>query len=427
MNIDCVLNKLNSDKILMREKKAIIAFSGGPDSTFLVEIFREYYPDIKLYLYHLNHNIRKNASNDENFVRKYSNENDLKLYLSNKDIPKISSEKKIGLEEAGRIERYSDLNKLSSELNINTVITAHHLDDDIETFIMNFKRGSGMNGYSSIKERDGIYFRPLLSVNKKFILDFLKRKNITYCIDETNFIADTFRNEIRLNVIPELKNLDDNFYNDFSNFLSTMKSEYQLKKRFIDSFIKDYNLSDKEGELTFKIEDATKFFGDDLTSLFFHAIDKLNGNTFDVYKTQLMGINSIAKAREEKRIEVMGVLLIKSFDSLIFKKDCDKKTKSIYLTDTKTTETIDYISPIYLAGNLKIRNREARDKIRLPKRPNKNLKKLMIENKIPAFLRDSLFVISDDEGILYVEMIGRAERATGGKEKIYINERKNNE
>lgn len=427
MNIDCVLNKLKNDNILMNEKKVILAFSGGPDSTFMALLLKNYLPDIHVYLYHLNHNIRKNSLDDENFVKNFSKDNDFKLYLSSKDIPKISKDKKIGLEEAGRIERYNDLKEISNMLNIHTIITGHHLDDDIETFIMNFRRGSGINGYSAIKERDGIFFRPLLSIQKSFILKYLNDKNISYCVDETNFIPNTLRNDIRINILPELKKMDSNFYNNFNEFLSTMKDEYALKVRFINSFIKDYNISKEDGEYKFNIKDAKRFFGDDLTSLFYHILDKINGNTIDVYKAQLMGINTILKSNEEKRIDISGVSLIKSFDWLIFRKNVSNLNRTIYFSDVETDETIDYISPIFVEGNIRVRKRAVGDKIKLYKRPNKSLKKLLIEKKIPAFKRDELFVICDEESILYVEMIGRSERANGGREKIYINERKNNE
>lgn len=427
MDINCVLDKLKNDEVLNREKKVIVAFSGGPDSTFMVHILRKYLPSIKVYLYHLNHNIRENAVEDENFVRYLSEKYDLKLFISKKDIPRIAKESKVGLEEAGRIERYKDLRKLSNQLDVNTIITAHHLDDDIETFLMNYKRGSGINGYASIKEREGLFLRPLLGVNKDFILNYLKDNNISYCLDETNFVPDTLRNDLRINVIPKLKKLDSEFYKNFSSFLSTMKLEYRLKLNFIDAFIEEYNLSDEKSTFKFNLEDTKKFFGDDLTSLFYHIIAKINGNTVDVYKSQLMGINTIAKSNEEKRIEIMGVLFIKSFDWLIFKKSEKKDDRKFYFSENQSDETIDFIAPKYVKGDLIIRNREVGDKIKLFKRPVKSLKKLMIENKIPAFKRDELFVVADEEDILYVEMIGRAERAFGGNKKIYINERKHDE
>lgn len=151
MLIKDIINELNADKTLAKERSAIIAFSGGPDSVFTVEIFRNFFKDYKIYLYHLNHMIRYDAIHDENFVKKYAEESGMELVLNRCDIPKFSKEHSIGLEEAGRIVRYKDLEELSKNTKVNTIVTGHHLNDDIETFILNFKRGSGLNGYSSIK------------------------------------------------------------------------------------------------------------------------------------------------------------------------------------------------------------------------------------------------------------------------------------
>lgn len=427
MLIKDIIDELNADETLTKERSAIIAFSGGPDSVFAVEIFRNFFKDYKIYLYHLNHMIRDEAIHDENFVKKYAEENGIELFLNSCDIPKFSKEHSIGLEEAGRIVRYKDLEELSKNTKVNTIVTGHHLNDDIETFILNFKRGSGLNGYSSIKKRDGKYLRPLLGVTKRQILDYLNDREIEFCIDRTNFIDDTNRNKIRLNVIPELEKLDEKLYDDFGRFLNSMKEEMSLKNSLVTGFVFEHNLSKTSDELCFKIEDVKRYFGDDFSALYMEAIKILRGNTVDIYKKALDSILNIIDGEEEKRTSVGGVVAIKSYENLIFRRDIENDGRKIYLSIETTENTIGFIKTDSNIENLKIRNREAGDEVKFKNRPTKLLKKFLIEEKVPAYKRDDLIIVTDDENILYVEGFGPTINGIEGKNKIYINERKKDE
>lgn len=427
MLIKDIINELNADETLAKERSAIIAFSGGPDSVFTVEIFRNFFKDYKIYLYHLNHMIRDDAIHDENFVKKYAEESGMELVLNRCDIPKFSKEHSIGLEEAGRIVRYNDLDELSKKFGVNTIITGHHLNDDIETFILNFKRGSGLNGYSSIKKREGKFLRPLLGVTKREILDYLNDRKIEFCIDRTNFIDDTNRNKIRLNVMPELEKLDEKLYDDFGRFLNSMKAEMSLKNLLISGFVFEHNLSKNSEELCFKIEDIKRYFGEDFSALYMEAIKILRGNTVDIYKKALDSILNIIDGEEEKRTSVGGIVAIKSYENLIFRRDIENDVRKIYLSLEATEYTIGFITTDLNINDLKIRNREVGDEVKFKNRPTKLLKKFLIEEKVPAYKRDDLIIVTDDENILYVEGFGPTINGIEGKNKIYINERKKDE
>lgn len=427
MLIKDIINELNADETLKKERSAIIAFSGGPDSVFTVEIFKIFFKDYKIYLYHLNHMIRDDAIHDENFVKKYAEESGIELVLNRCDIPKFSKEHSIGLEEAGRIVRYNDLDELSNKFGVNTIVTGHHLNDDIETFILNFKRGSGLNGYSSIKKRDGKFLRPLLGVTKREILDYLNDRKIEFCIDRTNFIDDTNRNKIRLNVMPELEKLDEKLYDDFGRYLNSMKAEMSLKNSLISGFVFEHNLSKNSEELCFKIEDIKRYFGDDFSALYMEAIKILRGNTVDIYKKALDSILNIIDGEEEKRTSVGGIVAIKSYENLIFRRDIENDARKIYLSLEATEYTIGFIITDLNIDDLKIRNREVGDEVKFKNRPTKLLKKFLIEEKVPAYKRDDLIIVTDDENILYVEGFGPTINGIEGKNKIYINERKKDE
>ena len=267
----------------------------------------------------------------------------------------------------------------------------------------------------------------LLGVTKREILDYLNDRKIEFCIDRTNFIDDTNRNKIRLNVMPELEKLDEKLYDDFGRYLNSMKAEMSLKNSLISGFVFEHNLSKNSEELCFKIEDIKRYFGDDFSALYMEAIKILRGNTVDIYKKALDSILNIIDGEEEKRTSVGGIVAIKSYENLIFRRDIENDARKIYLSIEATEYTIGFISTDLNIDDLKIRNREVGDEVKFKNRPTKLLKKFLIEEKVPAYKRDDLIIVADDENILYVEGFGPTINGIEGKNKIYINERKKDE
>lgn len=153
------------------------------------------------------------------------------------------------------------------------------------------------------------------------------------------------------------------------------------------------------------------------------AIKIIRGNTVDIYKKALDSILNIMNADEEKRTSVGGVVAIKSYENLIFRTDIKIDERKVYLSNEETKDTIGCIKTNFDINDIKIRNREAGDEVKFKNRPTKSLKKFLIEEKVPAYMRDDLIIISDQENILYVEGFGPTLKALEGNKKIYINER----
>jgi tRNA(Ile)-lysidine synthase len=186
----------------------VIAFSGGPDSVFLLTKLTELsktHP-LKVIVAHFNHKLRGAESNkDEEFSKNLAKKYKLTFEKGSYDIKKYAKSKKLNLEEAARIKRYEFLEKVRAKHNAKAILTAHHLDDNIETFLINFLRGSGIQGLKSMQIMNGFILRPLLFTPKSEILTFLKRKKIRFRIDKSNFDKSLIRNKIRHDLIPILK------------------------------------------------------------------------------------------------------------------------------------------------------------------------------------------------------------------------------
>jgi tRNA(Ile)-lysidine synthase len=152
----------------------IVGVSGGPDSTALLDVTYKLQPN--LIVAHINHGIRgKDSNHDEKFVRQLA-----KSYGLQCEIKRVKLTGQSGLEERGRNIRRAFFEKLRAKYKAKWILTAHTEDDQLETIVFNFLRGSGPAGLAGMKMMDGFYFKPLLTTPKSEILAYLKKKKLTY-------------------------------------------------------------------------------------------------------------------------------------------------------------------------------------------------------------------------------------------------------
>lgn len=414
---------LKKDELFLNEDKVLVAFSGGPDSIFVFKLldgFRKI-KNFKIHLYHLNHNLRESAKKDEAFVKDFAIVNKCTLHLESVDINNFASDLGVGLEEAGRIKRYEALKEIAKKIGTKTVITGHHFDDDVETMLMNFNRGTGLNGISGIKSREGIYFRPLLSISKSFIMEYLNENNIKYCVDETNFSDDVKRNDIRLNLIPKLKESFNDFYRSSKILLDNLKSTQLMIEDVFEKFLRESELNDNFIKIS--ITKMLDYFPRSRGDLYLYIIKKLNQSKKDIYSYHINMIDEIIHSKEEKRLSFSGIEIIKSYDDLIFTNvDYNDRNMKFELIDNYIKDCIE-IDKDKIAGEVVIKKRENGDVFETKGGRSKKLKELLIDEKIPKYKRDNLVVIRDDLGIIYVEGLWLSRRVKTDdktKNKIYL-------
>lgn len=152
---------------------------------------------------HINHRIRgEEAEEDQQYVERICRENHVPLRIVTKDVRAMAEQEKLSEEEAGRKVRYQAFEEILKEWNGNKIALAHHKNDQAETVLWNLVRGSGLRGMTGMKEQRDCYIRPLLSVTRTEIEDYLERRNISYQTDSTNQTLEYTRNKIRLKVLP---------------------------------------------------------------------------------------------------------------------------------------------------------------------------------------------------------------------------------
>ncbi|MFZ2975193.1 MAG: tRNA lysidine(34) synthetase TilS [Candidatus Moraniibacteriota bacterium] len=198
-----VQNVIFQNNLFNREAKIILAVSGGPDSVCLLDVFsrlqKKY--SLELIIAHVNYNLRgKDSMGDEKFVQDLATKYNLEIFAQSIEIPK----KNIS-ENYLRNIRYDFFEKLRVDYDFDFVAVAHNADDQVETFLMRILRGSGMSGLTAMKFKNEKIIRPLLSVSRKEILEYLQERNLTYMTDKTNAQNLYLRNKIRNKLIPSLE------------------------------------------------------------------------------------------------------------------------------------------------------------------------------------------------------------------------------
>lgn len=201
---------ISENNLFCKTDRILIAISGGLDSVVLATLMKNSKYDVTLA--HCNFHLREEESNrDEEFVRNWAKENNIKLFVKEFDTYQYMKDNKLSLEMAARDLRYEWFNSLMQEHNFTYLATAHHLDDSIETFFINLLRGTGIAGLHGIQVKNDKIVRPLLFATREEITEYAKKNNISHVEDSTNAETKFTRNKIRHNLFPILKEINPNF------------------------------------------------------------------------------------------------------------------------------------------------------------------------------------------------------------------------
>ena len=203
---------IEDNRLLENGDTVIVALSGGADSVTLLHILnsiKELY-NLTLRAAHLNHGIRgEEADRDEDFVRKLCESMGVPLDVRREDIPAIAKESGKSEELCGREVRYAFFDALCEQYGAK-IATAHNRDDHAETVLWNLVRGAGLSGLCGIPVRRGGIIRPLLGCSRAQIEAYCAENQLAYVTDSTNLTAAYTRNRIRLEVMPILRQLNEN-------------------------------------------------------------------------------------------------------------------------------------------------------------------------------------------------------------------------
>jgi len=300
--------KLNQSlKKLPPFKRVIVGISGGADSVALAYVLKEF--GHKIILAHLNHQLRvKESDQDEQFVKDLAKEWNLPCITQSKKISKTKN-----LENNARQIRYDFLENVRQKYRAKFIAVGHHQDDQIETILMHKERGAGLRGSQGMSYQTDKIIRPLLNVSKKEILTFLKKKNLDYRTDESNFDTKYERNKLRHEIIPRLKKEDPDFEKKILE--EGKKAKEQLKKISTKAkkWIKKQVINNQ-----FKHEVFSKL-NNDLKS---EILIQLLGQK-DLYKKNIdQLIDFINKGKTGKKMEIKEVNFEVEYENIVIDRFC---------------------------------------------------------------------------------------------------------
>lgn len=203
-------NYIEENKLIEEGVFTLVAASAGIDSTVLCHLFHR--AKLPFAIAHCNFQLRFTASEaDEQFAKNLAKQLKVPFYATRFDTEVYANVNKMGIQEAARKLRYDWLENILQTTAYQRIATAHHSNDNVETVLFHFAKGTGIRGLRGIPSKRGNIIRPILFASKKEMLAFAKKENIEFRVDETNLTDKYSRNRIRHKVIPVLEDIAPGF------------------------------------------------------------------------------------------------------------------------------------------------------------------------------------------------------------------------
>ena len=241
----------------LNQSKLLIAISGGIDSVVLTHLCHKL--GLNISLAHCNFNLRgKESDADEGFVLELAENLELEVFVQRFDTELYAKDNKRSIQMAARELRYSWFSELAEQLKFDFILTAHHADDNLETFLINFTRGTGLEGLTGIPEVNDKFIRPLLPFSSESILNYAQAHQIKWRDDSSNKSVKYLRNKLRHEVVPILKEINPGLLQSFQTTLNNLNESSEIVEESIDVFLKKAIESIGDKEVRFKISEFKK-------------------------------------------------------------------------------------------------------------------------------------------------------------------------
>ncbi|UAB80464.1 tRNA lysidine(34) synthetase TilS [Marixanthomonas sp. SCSIO 43207] len=223
---------LNIQFAFLKDKKVLVACSGGVDSIVLSLLLKK--SGISIGLAHCNFSLRgKESDADESFVIDWADRLSIPVFTETFDTKTFAKDNKLSTQMAARQLRYQWFSEVMKDFDYQYIATGHHADDDLETFFINLSRGTGLQGLTGIPEIHNAIVRPLLSFSREEIVQFATYNNLSWREDSSNAKTDYLRNKLRHDVIPEFKNATEGVLQNFKKTQQFLNDSQHLIEDYI--------------------------------------------------------------------------------------------------------------------------------------------------------------------------------------------------
>ena len=308
-------NKLDS----LKKKKYLVAVSGGPDSLALVALTKAYTFGKKTMFYYLlvDHNIRNNSSQEAEKVKKLLKKKyfNLKVLLNKKRITK-------NIQAEARNVRYDILKSFCKKNNIKVILTAHNLEDQVETFLIRLSRGSGLKGLSAMKSKtmidnQVILFRPLLDTQKRFLIKISKIIFGKYFKDPSNRNEKYLRTRVR-NLKKTLEKSGIMYEKIFKSIQNLSQSKMTLDS-YLSKIFKEFIKKESNGEILINFKKYQHLSNDTKIAVINHSIKQLKRNYYDLRSKKVENLINNLDKKNFKTSTLGGCIFFKKGEYLCLK------------------------------------------------------------------------------------------------------------
>ncbi|MFH1825674.1 MAG: tRNA lysidine(34) synthetase TilS [bacterium] len=445
MLIDKFIETINEYKLFEPKDKVLVAVSGGPDSTALLNLLAAVQDKYKLSLHvaHLNHLIRKNdADLDVRYVQDLAQRLKIPITVESMDVPAFAKKEKLSLETAARQLRYDFFAWVAKRIGANKIAVGHTADDNVETFLMRLLRGAGLRGLSGIPPKRGKIVRPLIKTYRKDIEDYVGSLKLVPRRDYTNYESKYMRNRVRLKLIPQLKLYNLNIKEIILQTILLVTDDADYLETKAEEALAQVLVSRSENEMRINLALLRRLEEPIQKHLLREAIKQVKGNLSDLTYTHIYDILEKLSATTKWELHLPGGIFVignreilaithqkpqgqekisfqyvLSVPGEIVIAECGKRLRagileSFDLDDLVENENTAYLDLSVLSKHFIVRNREQGDRFTpLGMKGSKKLQDYFIDEKVPAELRDAIPVVESGGKIVWVAGLRLDERA----------------
>ncbi|OGB73699.1 tRNA lysidine(34) synthetase TilS [candidate division Kazan bacterium RIFCSPHIGHO2_01_FULL_44_14] len=297
----------------------VLAISGGPDSMALLDIVRQLQPQEgwRLVVAHIDHGLRTESKREAKLVENYCEQYNLDGVVQTLKLPLSVRRQLTRVEETARELRYQALRQIARRVKAQFIVTAHNADDQVETIILNFLRGSGIKGLGGMRSVSGDIIRPWLTVPKADLLSYVKRHKISFAIDTTNASTKFTRNRVRHKLLPILReynpNLDELLLKNSQLFLQADMTLRNLARELLGLMG-----TGKSGKVNLSISRLSELLPLMQVEVVKQAVEQVAGTTYNWKGSHFMEIAKLITSRSpnnQKRLP--GKLLVRrAYDTI---------------------------------------------------------------------------------------------------------------
>jgi len=406
-------NHLASRFPFLENKKLFLAVSGGLDSMVLLHLFNQLPYEIAVL--HCNFQLRGLESfGDQDFIQNYCDQNNIPIFTTQFDTEAFAKDYKLSTQVAARELRYSWFYELLETKKFDFILTAHHADDNLETFIINLTRGTGLDGLTGIPEQNDKIIRPLLPFSRDEILTYAEENKIEWREDSSNASNKYLRNKIRHDLVPMLKEINPAFLNAFQKTQSYLQESLEMVE---DASIMIYQQVAKEegDDIHFDLKQLKKL--PNYRSYLYQWLKEFGFAAWnDIY--------DLAEGQSGKQVFSESFRLLKNRDTLILSPISEMSEKEEFQIAANDTEvnfplklTLCNVSHITIDSNKAIFVDAAKIQFPLILRKwnegdvfhpfgmegrSKKVSKLFKDEKLSLIEKEKIWILSSDNQIVWV-------------------------